>query len=257
MKKEIHAPMKFSRGVAQGDKAMQSALWLLQYLCTQLGLDDLSHIEMLDFGCGVKFTEAFINRGLAIKRYVGVDVDEEMIKWLRDTVDDGRFEYSHLDAHNQRYNPGGQPLSDVMELPIDGRTFDLITLFSVFTHLAPHDYRAMLTLLRRYARHGTRLIYSLYIDELTEGGHGLMDYLGRSISDNQQALQGVIGDYVDPGTGSRRIEPFIDMDPSRPLLWAVYSERRARELIEGTGWTVLRLLPPDEYIQHHFLCAPC
>ncbi len=256
MTKEIHAPVKFSRGVAQGDQAMQSALWLLHYVCAQLGLDDLAHIEMLDFGCGVKFTEAFINRELAIKRYVGVDVDGAMIEWLRQAVDDERFEYSYLDARNQRYNPGGQPLSDSMDLPIDGRTFDLITLFSVFTHLPPDDYRAMLKLLRRYARQGTRLIYSLYIDEFTEGGHGLMDHLGRSLLENQQALQGAITDSVDPATGSRRIEPYRDIDPSRPLLWAVYSESHARELIEGTGWTVLSLSPPAEYIQHSFLCAP-
>jgi hypothetical protein len=49
---------------------------------------------------------------------------------------------------------------------------------------------------------------------------------------------------------------FKDLDPSRPLLWAVYSERYARELIEGTGWEVVSLWPPDEYIQHHFVCAP-
>ena len=257
MKKEIHAPMKFSRGVAQGNEAMQSALWLLEYVCAQLGVDDLAHIEMLDFGCGVKFTEAFINCGLPIKRYVGVDVDGDMIKWLREVVDDQRFEYNHLDAHNERYNPGGLPLSEDMDLPIDGRTFDLITLFSVFTHLRPDDYRTMLKLLRRYARPETRLIYSLYIDELTEGGHGLMDFWGRMIADNKEEFQGAIADHVDPSTGSRRVDSFKDLDPSRPLFWAVYSEDHARELIEGTGWTVLSLSQPSEYIQHHFLCAPC
>ena len=249
--------MKFSRGVAHGDGAIRSALWLIEYVCAQLGLDDLAQTEVLDFGCGVKFTEAFINGRLDIKRYVGVDVDGDMINWLREAVDDPRFEYCHLDAHNDRYNPDGQPLSAAIDLPIDGTTFDLITLFSVFTHLPPDDYRAMLKLLRRYARHDTRLIYSLYIDELTEDGHGLMDFWSRLVSDNYGALQGAITDHIDPATGSRRIEPFQDLDPSRPLFWAVYSEDHARELIEGTGWTVLSLLPPDEYIQHHFFCAPC
>jgi arylsulfatase len=256
--KDIHAPIKFTRGIAHGDsQAMESALWLLQHVCAQLGLDDLANIEMLDFGCGVKFTEAFVNCDLPIKRYVGVDVYEAMIMWLREVVDDKRFEYYHLDAHNDRYNPEGQPLSEAMHLPIDGRTFDLITLFSVFTHLRPPDYRAMLKLLRRYARPGTRLIYSLYIDEVTEGGHGLMDTMSRWISDNEATLTGVIADHVDPTTGARRVDPFRDLDPSRPLLWALYSERYARELMEGTGWTVLSLSPPGEFIQHHFLCAPC
>jgi hypothetical protein len=36
----------------------------------------------------------------------------------------------------------------------------------------------------------------------------------------------------------------------------VYSERYARELIEGTGWRVETLSPPEPFIQHHFVCAP-
>ena len=117
MTKEIQTPMKFSRGVAHGDGAIRSTLWLIEYVCAQLGLDDLAQTEVLDFGCEVKFTEAFINGRLDIKRYVGVDVDGDMINWLREAVDDPRFEYCHLDAHNDRYNPDGQPLSAAIDLP--------------------------------------------------------------------------------------------------------------------------------------------
>ena len=62
--------------------------------------------------------------------------------------------------------------------------------------------------------------------------------------------------------GIGRIKTFKDLDPEQPLKWAVYSERFARELIEGTGWTPLELSQPDgpsnsvAYIQHHFVCAP-
>jgi hypothetical protein len=49
---------------------------------------------------------------------------------------------------------------------------------------------------------------------------------------------------------------FQDLKPDRPLDWALYSERYARELVEGTGWEVLSLEPPNEYIQHHFTCRP-
>jgi hypothetical protein len=66
-----------------------------------------------------------------------------------------------------------------------------------------------------------------------------------------------LAERVDGTTGARRIEPYRDLDPSRPLLWALYSEAYARELIEGTGWQVATLSPPDRYIQHHFVCTPC
>jgi hypothetical protein len=57
---------------------------------------------------------------------------------------------------------------------------------------------------------------------------------------------------------ARPTKDFRDLDPDKPLKWAVYSEDYARSLIEETGWKALSLSPPDvnQYIQHHFICAP-
>jgi SAM-dependent methyltransferase len=243
---ELHVPTRLRRGAkrAKEEESIESAVWLIAHMCEHLRLDDLRDTELLDFGCGVKFTQALINHSLPIKKYVGVDVDREMIDFLRETVHDPRFEYFHIDAHNELYNPGGEVLSEKIKLPIDGHLFDVICLFSVFTHLAPHDYRMMLKLLRRYVKPAGRLFYTVYINELTEGGHGLMD--------------GWASAYRESHPGASRpatIEEFIDLDPDHPLKWAVYSERYARELIEGTGWEVVELSPPDVDIQHHFICA--
>lgn len=49
---------------------------------------------------------------------------------------------------------------------------------------------------------------------------------------------------------------FVDLDPDRPLLYAVYTEDYARRLIDGSGWEVEALHPPDPYIQYHFVCRP-
>jgi SAM-dependent methyltransferase len=46
-----------------------------------------------------------------------------------------------------------------------GEQFDVISLFSVFTHLAPHDFPAMLRALRPCAARDGRLIFSLFINE--------------------------------------------------------------------------------------------
>ena len=45
------------------------------------------------------------------------------------------------------------------------RYFDMICLFSVFTHLAPHDYVSMLRLLRRHAKSDARLLFSLFLTD--------------------------------------------------------------------------------------------
>jgi SAM-dependent methyltransferase len=244
---ELHVPTKLRRGAkrAREDESIESAVWLIQHMCEHLGLENLGDTELLDFGCGVKFTQALINRALPIKKYVGVDVDREMITFLRENVHDPRFEYFHIDAHNELYNPGGEVLTADTKLPIDGRLFDVISLFSVFTHLAPHDYRTMLRLLRRYVKPNGRLFYTVYINELTEGGHGLMD--------------GWVSAYREKHPEAPPLattKPFTDLDPDQPLKWAVYSESYARELTQGTGWEVVGLSPPDVDIQHHFICAP-
>jgi SAM-dependent methyltransferase len=255
---QLNVPARFVRGAFDDhDESLRSAGWLIRHMCDHLGVRDLSRTEVLDFGCGVKFSEALINCSLPIKRYVGFDVYGDLITFLQRNVTDDRFEYFHINAQNDLYNPEGQSLSVELELPIDGQTFDLITLLSVFTHLDPSDYRAMLALLRRFAKHDTVLLYSLYIDELTPGGYGLMDTWARTLSSPEERFANAVAEHVDETTGTRRVAPFKDLDPSRPLRWAVYSETYARELIEGTGWRVVSLSPPDAYIQHHFACAPC
>lgn len=251
---ELHVPGRLRRGARRDEQeSIDSVPWLVEHMCEHLGIPDLAETEVLDVGCGVKFTQAFLGRGIPVKRYVGVDVYREMIDFLRSTVEDPRFEYHHLNAHNELYNPDGEVLTADTPWPIDGETFDLVCLFSVFTHLAPHDYVTMLRILRRYARSSTRLFFTLYIDERTEGGHGLMDrwyaILDALPEDQLSARLEAQPELLQP-------RPFQDLDPRKPLKWAVYSEKYARELMVGTGWQPLELCPPDEYIQHHFVCAP-
>ena len=86
-----------------------------------------------------------------------------MIEWLRANVSDPRFDFCFLDAHNARYNARGKQLAGFDLLPAGPRQFDLISLFSVFTHLAPPDFVSMLRLLRRHIkRDGTPALLPLH-----------------------------------------------------------------------------------------------
>jgi SAM-dependent methyltransferase len=252
---DLYVPPKLRPGRrADEDAEIASAVWLIQHMCEHLGLDDLGDSEVLDFGCGVKFTQALINQHLPIKRYVGIDVETEMIAFLQQHVADARFEYHHLDARNELYNPDGAMLSDTTPLPIDGQTFDVICLFSVFTHLAPHDARTMLKLLRRFVKSNGRLFFTLYIDERTDSGQGLMD--GWHALLNRIPSEELARYMQDHPEAAGPIKTFRDLDPTEPLKWAVYSESYARKLIRETGWHALTLSPPASHIQHHFVCTP-
>lgn len=253
---ELRVPARLRQGALAGDEdaSIESAVWLIEHVCHHLGLDDLGSTEVLDFGCGVKLTQAFINRSLPIKRYVGVDVNAEMIQYLREHVHDQRFEHHHINAHNDLYNPHGELLSTTVQLPIEGQTFDLICLFSVFTHLAPHDFRVMLELLRRFAKPAGKLFFSLYVDKRSKSGIGLMDRIWDEVVHrmSEEDLARYLQAHPE---AAQPIDTFRDLDPDKPLSLAVYSERYARELIAGTGWDVIELAEPDAHIQHHFLCV--
>jgi len=108
-----------------------------------------------------------------------------------------------------------------------------------------------LRVLRRYIRPNGRLIYTLFVDELTEGGYGYMDQVNRALREQCAGAPD-----VKPTTEVREVKPFLDVDPEHPLRCALYSREYAFELIEGTGWAPLELLPPNEYAQHHFICGP-
>lgn len=249
----LEIPRKYNRsGYRNVERTTESALFLISYMCDLLGVSDLTDHDVLDVGCGTKFTEAFVNHQIAIKSYVGVDVYGEMIQFLRENVTDPRFEYFHINVRNELYNPDAPPMTDTTDLGVGGRTFDVIWLFSVFTHLAPDDYRTMLKTLRRYIRPKGRLIYTLFIDELTEGGYGYIDQMNRGLSEH--LATGAIDANHEPWV--HEVRPFVDVDPEHPLRCALYSRDHAIELIEGTGWRPLELLPPNEFAQHHFLCAP-
>src|SRR4051812_12171706 len=110
--RRFEVPPRFHRsGFQDQDGAAKSARFLVKHVCDTLGLSDLADTDLLDVGCGTKFTEAFLNDGIAIQRYVGVDVYGEMIEFLREAVDDPRFEYFHLDVRNELYNPDAQPMT--------------------------------------------------------------------------------------------------------------------------------------------------
>jgi SAM-dependent methyltransferase len=249
----LEVPRRFDRS-ANIDRAriQESAVWLLRHTCECLGITDLSDRDVLDVGCGTKFTEAILNHDIPIGTYTGVDVYREMIDFLASRVADPRFAYHHADLHNALYNPDGAPMTDTSDLGVGERTFDIIWLFSVFTHLDPSDYTTMLKVLRRYARPDSRLFFTVYIDELTQGGYGYIDWLHRTMSGADE------GDAVDVEAENQRREPkpFVDVFPDDPLKIALYSRDHAYELIEGTGWKPLDLLPPVEHAQHQFICTP-
>lgn len=228
-KEEFHVPPQFRRGQLRGNEqeSIESGVQLIDLMCQSFGVSDLGSARLLDMGCGVKFTQAILSRQLPIGEYVGLDVFGPMIDFLQENVTDPRFHFHKLDTQNAMYNPDGDPLSASSELPLERNYFDYICLFSVFTHLAPEDFSAMLRQLRHYIKPSGKMLFSLFLNELSAGGLGFMDTVAKRI-----AKQG------PERTPAGEPQDFVDFFPDEPLKVAIYSRRLVLNMFENSGWEI-------------------
>jgi SAM-dependent methyltransferase len=185
-----------------------------------LDCSDLSDKDVLDIGCGVRFTQTIINRDLPIKSYTGIDIDEPLINYLIDNVQDSRFSFYYWHVYNEKYNTAGQRLNKRAELPFSPKKFDVIWMYSVITHNYPPDTECLLSVLRRYIKKDGGLLFSVFLDN--------------------------------------NIDTFEDRLKHQPLSAAYYNEKFLRKIISKTGWQAESLYDkrPDTVIQNIFFCRP-
>lgn len=256
----LSVPKELRRGHSRWNEAASVAegVALIELICRNLGIADFGNSRVLDMGCGSKLVQAILDRGLPLHHYTGVDIFPDLIDFLQDNVADPRFNFELLNSQNAMYNPDGEPLTANTRLAAAEHSFDIICLFSVFTHLAPHDYVAMLHMLRRYVKPDGRLIFSLFVNETTAGGLGYMDTFQKnwkgdySKATHAEQHQKFLEDAVNAGGPP----DFFDVYPAHPLKVAMYSRDYALRLVENTGWEVASLNEPEKYIQHYMICRP-
>ncbi len=153
------------------------------------------------------------------------------------------------------YNPTGKDLATFELLPVGASRFDLICLFSVFTHLAPHDFEAMLRLLRRHVRPDGVLLFSLFLDDPDAWAEEIRKRLE---SDDPEVRRQTAAAVERAGRepAASRHPPFVDVRPEKPLEIARYRKDYALELVAANGWEVTELHPPERFIQHYMVCRP-
>jgi 2-polyprenyl-3-methyl-5-hydroxy-6-metoxy-1,4-benzoquinol methylase len=186
-----------------------------------LGCSDLSSMDVLDIGCGGRFTQTIINRDLLIKSYTGIDIYEPLIRYLIDNVQDSRFSFHYWHIYNEMYNATGKKLTQRTRLPLSqDKKFDVIWMYSVITHTYPWETECLFYILRRYIKKDGGLLFSAFIDN--------------------------------------DIDTFEDRIKAQPLANACYKEKFLRQIISKRGWQVESVYDktPDTVMQNLFLCRP-
>jgi SAM-dependent methyltransferase len=130
------------------ERFYQSACEEARRLAAQLGLVATSRI--LDIGCGVgRLPIGMLAIHLAFRSYVGIDVDRRRINWCTRHLarGDKRLHFVHIDMQNPRYNRSGRGV----EGPDLGESvYDIVYLYSVFSHLLPPDITTYLALIAKH-----------------------------------------------------------------------------------------------------------
>lgn len=93
------------------------------------------HVFDLGCGCG-RHARQLLQQDPRPERYVGVDLNPEMIAWCQANLTADGFSYAHHDVHNHTYGPDNSH-HETQPIQQHGADFTLINAHSVFTHLFP------------------------------------------------------------------------------------------------------------------------
>jgi SAM-dependent methyltransferase len=150
-------------------------------LIKYLGLGTES--SLLDVGSGPgRLAIGILQQAEEIREYRGIDVDETSVRWGQHYITPAHpnFRFIHIDVENSRYNPSGSEADESFSFPFADGEFDIVTLYSVFTHMLADGVRAYLKEFRRMLRPGGRIYLTAFLEEgvpdVTENPQG---YLGR------------------------------------------------------------------------------
>lgn len=121
--------------------------------------------RVLDIGCGVgRLPIGLLSYFGSVKHYTGVDVALGSIAWCEQYIARPGVKFIHLDLANERYNPRGAPISHDFELPLPRAAFDVIYLYSVFSHMKADDVQAYLRELHRLLAPGGGIFLTAFVE---------------------------------------------------------------------------------------------
>lgn len=131
----------------------------------RLGLKGES--RLLDVGCGMGRLAIGISSQVGeIRQYWGVDVNETYIRWCQGHIEKHHpsARFLRLDIQNPRYNPSGQGLPADFRFPFPEQSFDIVYLFSVFSHMLEADVRIYMQEFHRLLGPGGRLFFTAFAE---------------------------------------------------------------------------------------------
>lgn len=159
-------PMIPPRGrvfIGYGDFRQQGER-LMQQLIDYAGLKPYHRV--LDIGCGigrlaVPLTGYLNDEG----SYEGFDIVRSAIQWCKKKISSAhpRFQFRHIHLRNDLYNLQTRNKASHFAFPYESGQFDVVFLFSVFTHMLPEDVENYLGEIARVLKPGGRCLSTFFV----------------------------------------------------------------------------------------------
>ena len=124
--------------------------------------------KLLDIGCGpCRLPIGILDEMGDIASYCGIDVNRAYPQWGRRhiTRHHSTFQFFHLDVKNDRYNKEGKLHQADVKLPFSNNSFDVIYLYSVFSHLNQKDVEAYLKEFNRLLKSAGKIFFTAFTEE--------------------------------------------------------------------------------------------
>lgn len=183
--------------------------------------------SVLDIGSGCGLMALHLADYLSPEgSYAGVDIHRASIEWCRHTIGArlNNFTFEHIDVKSRAYNPRGRYDAGEYSFPFADRSFDLILLKSVFTHMRPAE-------VSNYIGEVSRL--------LSDKGRCLMTFF--LLNERQAALSSEGLNKMDFAHGD---ETWRYVRPNSPESAVAYAEQHVHALLREHG---LELSAPVMY----------
>jgi len=119
---------------------------------------------VLDVGSGIGRSAVALTEYLRPPgRYEGFDVVEKGVRWCQQRIsrDHPHFRFTYVPLHNDLYNANGADAT-AFRFPYPDDQFDVVFLFSVFTHMVPAEIGHYLQEISRVLRPGGHCLASFF-----------------------------------------------------------------------------------------------
>ena len=198
---QVMVPPKNMWGwVGSPDDFLMQGIALHEYLVDRASLTSTSAI--LDVGCGIGKHAVHFARYLQPPGfYEGFDVEPIGIAWCQGAITT-RFRHINfrcVDVRSKMYSPTSSGSASNFVFPYDSRSFDLVFLGSVFSHMFHEDVANYLSEIRRVLKPGGLMIATGYFldDEKRRGIAAGTSVFTFSIAHEKSWIEG-----IDPPEGA-------------------------------------------------------